>query len=52
VYKCGLCGFYHITTVTKGTIRPMKKDKYPIEIPAKAEPKKKRKKKKYFGGSK
>jgi hypothetical protein len=52
VYKCLLCGYFHITTTTKRKLRPTRKDKYPIEIPAKAEPKKKRKKKKYFGGSK
>jgi len=45
VYKCSFCGFFHITTVTKGTLRPNRKDKYPIEIPAKAEPKQKRKSK-------
>lgn len=37
MYKCQLCGYYHITTVTKRTLRPNRKDKYPIEIPSKVE---------------
>lgn len=52
MYKCIHCGYFHITTTTKRKLRPTRKDKYPIEIPMKQEPKKKRKKKKYFGGSK
>jgi hypothetical protein len=46
MYKCSFCGYFHITTVTKGTLRPNKKDKYPIEIPCKVEHKQKSKSKK------
>ena len=46
VYKCAFCGLYHITTVTKNTLRPNRKNKYPIEIPSKIESKQKKSKKK------
>jgi hypothetical protein len=45
MYKCTQCGYYHITTVTKRSIRPRKKDKYPIEIPPTVERKQKTKSK-------
>lgn len=45
MYKCSFCGSYHITTVTKRTLRPPnRKDKYPIQIPI-VEHKQKRKSK-------
>jgi hypothetical protein len=32
VYKCTHCGFYHITTITKHSLRtPKRIDKYPIK---------------------
>ena len=43
MYKCTQCGYYHITTVTKRTLRPNRKDKYPIEIPPTVVRKQKRK---------
>jgi hypothetical protein len=38
MYKCPSCGFYNITTITKKTMRPNRKEKYPVEIPSKTEP--------------
>jgi hypothetical protein len=46
IYKCPQCPYYHITTVTKKILRPVKKDKYPIEIYSRPEPESKNKSKK------
>ena len=46
MYKCPICGLYHITTVTKKTLRPNRKEKYPIEIPQREQKTKVKSKKK------
>lgn len=46
MYKCSLCGHYHIATISKRTMRRIKKDKYPIGIPCKVERKQNNKSKK------
>ena len=54
VYKCPLCGKFHVTTITKHTLHtPKKLDKYPIkyELPKK-EPVKETKKKKFYNNKK
>lgn len=50
VYRCPHCKKFHITTITKKILRPRKKDKYPIEIYSRTEPKQKSKRKNKKGG--
>ena len=32
LYKCTICGNFHITTITKKILKPNRKEKYPYKI--------------------